>query len=186
MNLILRTRKIYFVILLGGMLLLVTNSALCDTESPSTINSNKQTPALLSVLAGKISGVLKESLPEANCSLKTDEFKCEYQTQKFMIHTIYRTGEIDKEAHEELGPSYKGLIVQIGWEEPRQPNAAVYFGPHEVDDLYWKTYIIRDSFENAEIYVWISYGVRTDKKLVERIRHIIDEETKKAKDIGLK
>lgn len=162
----------------------IPSLVLSDTDYPY-IPENKNHPVLLD-LQKKILTTMKKVDAEALCSNENEGYglKCSYKTQKFMIHTVYMGGAIGKEANPKIGPSYEGLIVELGIYDPQYPEQQANLFNHEIGTLYWTEY--HDSYlidQMARLKVWIRYGVRTDKSAINEIKTIIAETAETYKNL---
>ena len=107
-----------------------------------------------------ISGVSQE-----NYSLRVA-----HKTNKFMVHTIHKTGYISPKPIEVEGPNYDGLIVEARVRMGQHAGQAEI--PQELKRTYWKTFINAYPIDKGKSYLYLSlsYGSRTDKKMVEKIK----------------
>jgi hypothetical protein len=118
---------------------------------------------------GKLQKVLKEygirRWTQANYNLRVT-----HKTNKLMVHTIHKTGYISPKPVEVEGPNYDGLIVEA------RVGMGQYSGqaeiPQEWKRTYWTTFINAYSIDKGKshLYLSISYGSRTDKQMIEKIK----------------
>jgi hypothetical protein len=103
----------------------------------------------------------------------TSSLVIKYKTRKFMVHTIYKTGRISDEAFETEGPSYKGFLIKIYIEKKGTTHQAII--PQRINEIYWETDLNHTVINNTDrqIHWRISFGVCTDKELLEKIKNII-------------
>jgi len=103
----------------------------------------------------------------------TSSLVIKYKTRKFMVHSRYKTGKISDEAFEIEGPSYKGFLVKIHIEKEGTIHQAVI--PQRINEIYWDTDLNHTVINNTnkQIHWSISFGARTDKELLEKIKNII-------------
>ncbi len=174
----LRIKYISLSCFLSGFLcLFFLCSSLAATYDP--FNPENRNHPILADLKEKILPLLKQASPEASCSLIGNNYSlsCKLLPQKFMIHAINKTGEIAKEAHAQVGPSARGLIIQMTIYDPQFFGQAQIIYPWERKDPYWTTLL--DYYplnENATLHTWISYGVLTDPEMINTIKNIIRQE----------
>lgn len=83
--------------------------------------------------------VLPEIQPQSAISAGRHDVSALYQTQPFFIHTIYMNGEIAKEAHSEVGPTYRGFVLRATIEDDRFTSQT--FLPQQIKRPYWTTTI---------------------------------------------
>jgi len=99
-----------------------------------------------------------------------DTFILLYRPQAFKVHGRTMTGEVDIEAHDDVGPSYDGLVVKAYLQPRGNVNQAVT--PQTIREPYWQTDLdvtpIGDS--EKQVYWALSYGSRTDKGLLDKVR----------------
>lgn len=96
-----------------------------------------------------------------------------YQTQKFMVHSISMTGSISEKAHEEQGPGYRGFLMTITQHKGIYQEQALI--PQGLKRPYWTTYLNAYPINANSEYIRLnlSYGSRTDRKLLEKIKACI-------------
>lgn len=83
-------------------------------------------------------------------------------------------GEISKEAHDELGPTFKGFVLKIRNQQRGEINQAVT--PQTLHRPYWRTYLEVTPVKGTEeqLYWGLSYGSRTDTNLIQKIMGTIE------------
>lgn len=103
----------------------------------------------------------------------TSNLVVKYKTQKFMVHSIYKTGKISEKAYETEGPSYEGFMLKVQIEDKKTIHQAVI--PQRINEIYWNTDLNHTVINNTDKQIcWgLSFGVRTDKKLLEEIKNVI-------------
>ena len=118
---------------------------------------------------GKLQKVLKEygirRWTQANYNLRVT-----HKTNKFMVHTVHKTGFISPKPVEVEGPNYDGLIIEA------RVGIGQYAGSAEIPQdwkrPYWTTFINAYSINEGKSHlsISISYGSRTDKQMIEKIK----------------
>jgi hypothetical protein len=88
-----------------------------------------------------------------------------------------------------LGPSYDGFIVSLALQDGQYVGAAVI--PQDLRRPYWTTFVYAYPISKGKqhLHVNISYGSRTDRKVIQQIKDllesIVDDDPKvKAKKLG--
>ena len=100
-----------------------------------------------------------------------------YRTQVFKIHGGSMTGEFAKEAQDEVGPTFKGILLFVEVQERGQINQADT--PLTLLRPYWQTYIqvTPVAGSDRQLYWSLSYGSRTDTNLLAQVRQAIEKMT---------
>ena len=98
-----------------------------------------------------------------------------YRTQSFKIHARSMTGEISPVAHDETGPSFKGFVLRVHLQDKGEVNQAVT--PQTLQEPYWQTNLEVTPLGGTQkqIYWALSFGSRTDAKLLEQLRKAMKE-----------
>ena len=93
-----------------------------------------------------------------------------YLPQTFKVHSVSMTGEVSAEAHDEQGPSFKGFVLRVYTQAKGEVNQAVT--PQTIHRPYWLTDLNVTPLgkSDKQIYWALSYGGRTDKKLLDDLR----------------
>jgi len=93
-----------------------------------------------------------------------------YLPQTFKVHSRSMNGEIALKAHDEIGPSYKGFVLMVSLQPKGLVNQAVT--PQTMRYPYWATDMDVTPFGKTgkQLYWGLSYGSRTDYKLLYDIR----------------
>lgn len=96
-----------------------------------------------------------------------------YQAQIFKIHGRQMTGEVQPNAHDELGPNFKGFVLKVHLQDKGEVNQAVT--PQTLKEPYWQTYLDVTPLAGTQnqIYWALSYGVRTDEGLLTKIKQVL-------------
>lgn len=95
-------------------------------------------------------------------------------TQTFKIHGSSMTGEFSKEAHDQVGPTFKGFSLFVQVQEKGETNQAVT--PQTLRRPYWLTYlqVTPVASSDKQLFWGLSYGSRTDTNLLAKIRHAVE------------
>jgi hypothetical protein len=98
-----------------------------------------------------------------------------YRTQSFKVHGGQMTGEFAREAHDEIGPTFKGFILSIYVQPTGEVNQADT--PCTLREPYWQTYlqVTPVGGSDKQLYWGLSFGSRTDTNVLARIRTKIEE-----------
>jgi hypothetical protein len=97
-----------------------------------------------------------------------------YKTRKFMIHSGSKIGKYSEKAHEEEGPSYQGFLLRLHIQKKGTVNQAIV--PQTIRQPYWRTDLnvtIVDK-SDRQLYWGLSYGSRTDEKLLAIVRKAVN------------
>lgn len=131
----------------------------------------KRSPELVGVAEG-LQLTLRELDPPADLRFTNQgtTLVATYLPQTFKIHGTTMSGAIDLEAHDEVGPSYKGFVLQVHLQKLGEINQAVT--PQTIRRPYWSTDLDVTPLAGTkhQIYWALSYGSRTDKELLVRLR----------------
>jgi hypothetical protein len=94
----------------------------------------------------------------------------QFRPQTFKIHGKSKSGEIAAEAHDEVGPSFKGFVLNIHLQPKGEINQAVT--PQTVQRPYWlmDLEITELAKTDHQIYWALSYGSQTPKDVLKEIR----------------
>jgi len=90
-----------------------------------------------------------------------------------MVHAARKTGEFAEKARSVIGPDYNGLIVRVRLHEGRYAGAAKL--PSNGARPYWRTFANAYTIARGKqhLHLYIEYGLRTDPKLVARVRKVL-------------
>ena len=132
--------------------------------------------AELRIVASALQPVLGKLAPKPEISYADGRstLTAAYKSQMYKIHGIQMTGEVLTNAHDELGPSFKGFVLQVHLQELGEVNQAVT--PQTLRRPYWQTYLDVTPLAGTQkqIFWGLSYGVRTDTNLLAQIRFTLD------------
>lgn len=108
--------------------------------------------------------------PVVEISNQGNTINIQFRPQTFKIHGKSKTGEIAAEAHDEVGPSFKGFVLNIHLQPKGEINQAVT--PQTVQRPYWlmDLEITQLAKTDHQIYWALSYGSQTPKDLLKGIR----------------
>ncbi len=160
----------------GRTLLMFLAFIFLMTISFSEEVAEKETPhPTLKALKIEITKILADFLPDAKIEFKDSIWLvAHYKTQKFMVHSIAKTGRISDEAHEEEGPNHEGILLNFYVNSGNQYLGSLVI-PQTFREPYWSTYINAYSIPDRDEHVWtsLSYGIRVDPKMLEEIKAIL-------------
>lgn len=130
---------------------------------------------VLASLANRLQALLAVAAPGAEIATNdASTLTVSYRTQTYKIHGSWMTGEISKEAHDEVGPTFKGFVLTISLQPAGEINQALT--PQTLRRPYWQTYIqvtpVHES--DKQLYWSLSYGSQTDTNLLAGIRAAVD------------
>ena len=149
--------------ILGLLVVAVASGAFASPTKPS--------PELKAVVQA-IQPALKKLEPAAKVeySDSSESVSITYLPQTFKVHGISMTGEISPKAHDEVGPSYKGFVLQIHVQPKGLVNQAVT--PQTLHRPYWLTDLEVTPLANStkQIYWALSYGSQTNTQVLETLR----------------
>ena len=85
------------------------------------------------------------------------------------------TGEFSREAHDEIGPTFKGFVLFVDVQPKGEVNQAET--PQTLRRPYWETYIqvTPVAGSDKQLYWGLSYGSQTDTNLLAQIRQAIEK-----------
>lgn len=98
-----------------------------------------------------------------------------YKSQMYKIHGGSMTGEVSPNAHDELGPSFKGFVLRVHLQDKGEVNQADT--PQTLREPYWRTDLDVTPLAGTQkqIYWGLSYGIRTDTNSLAQIRQKLYE-----------
>lgn len=114
--------------------------------------------------------ILETLEPKASVEFEDATLIVAFRPQKFKIHGRSLLGDIAVEAHDEIGPSYKGIVLRAYLQPLGTVNMAET--PQTVREPYWSTDldVAPVGKTDKQIYWGLSYGSRTDKQVLDKIR----------------
>ena len=97
-----------------------------------------------------------------------------YRAQSYKIHGRSMTGEVSTNAHDEIGPGYKGFVLRVHLQDQGEINQAVT--PQTLQQPYWRTDLDVTPIGGTkkQMYWALSYGSRTDTNLLSQIRKALN------------
>lgn len=98
-----------------------------------------------------------------------------YRPREFMVHRGTKIGKLSDEAFETTGPDYRGFILKVHIEELGTVHQAEV--PQTVREPYWRTYLGMTVLggANKQAYWTLSYGSKTDARLLKEIKQAMSE-----------
>jgi hypothetical protein len=129
-------------------------------------------------IKARLQALFQKSCPQATVRYaqdNPDELVAEFQTRNFQVYARSKSGKIADEPHNERGPDYRGFLMRV----TAQLQSAKYVGaadiPQDLREPYWTTFINAVDLSGEEGYLWLqlSYGSRTDKKLLATIKEAV-------------
>lgn len=125
----------------------------------------------LKVALQSVQRSIEKLAPGAKIEFEGSEtVKIMHLPQTFKIHGVSKGGDISPEAHDEIGPSARGFILTLHIQPKGEINQAVT--PQTLRRPYWLTDldVTPMAKSDQQIYWGLSYGTRTDAKLLDEIR----------------
>jgi hypothetical protein len=130
----------------------------------------------LKQIANALRPVLEKLEPKADIAYlsSTASLVVGYRSQPYKIHGRSMTGEVSPDAHDEIGPSFKGFVLRVHLQGKGEINQAVT--PQTIGEPYWQTYLNVTPIGGTrkQIYWALSYGSRTDATLLSQIRKALN------------
>ncbi len=150
-----------------GIAVLVVRSAIAE-ESQPRLELQAVVRALQPTL-DKLEPAAKVEFEKSSPTVKVL-----FLPQNFKIHGRSKPGEIAAEAHDEIGPSYKGFVLAVHLESKGEVNQAVT--SQTIREPYWQTNLdgtpLRGS--DKQIFWALSYGSRADQKVLNELRKLLN------------
>ncbi|MEW6358658.1 MAG: hypothetical protein AB1696_20150 [Planctomycetota bacterium] len=132
---------------------------------------DKAPHAALLALKAEIEKIAKDRMPGAKFTFDRGQLVVEYQTRRFTVHSMLKTGAFTEDAAEQIGPDAAGIYV-VASVLPGREYMGERMVPQTLREPYWMTDLsahpIKD--KNEHIFLAVSYGLRADKELVEAIK----------------
>lgn len=123
-------------------------------------------------VAAALRPVLEKLEPQAEIMFPENSgaLAVHHQTQPFKIHARSMTGEISTNAHDEIGPGFRGFVLSVQLQELGEVNQAVT--PQTLQQPYWKTDLEVTPLGGTrkQMFWALSYGSRMDAAVLGQIR----------------
>ncbi|MDA1138632.1 MAG: hypothetical protein O3B01_08620 [Planctomycetota bacterium] len=160
-----RTTQFAASIIAAGMAMTMTEGA--DADKGSDL---KQVAIALRPVLEKIDLDADISYPSGTTTLVVS-----YRSQLYKIHGRSMTGEVSPDAHDETGPSFKGFVLRVHLQDQGEVNQADT--PQTFQEPYWQTYLDVTPIGGTQkqIYWALSFGSRTDTKLLTKLRNALND-----------
>jgi hypothetical protein len=143
----------------------------------------------LSQVAERLSKIAEQMKPVALVVQNGRNVTLSNNTRTFMVHSSDKLGRRSDKAHKETGPRYDGLMVHVTVGDGRYAGAAEL--PQDLRGPYWTTFVNAYPIAKGKqhLHVSISYGSRTDQKVIKQIKEMLesmidDDPTVKTKELG--
>jgi hypothetical protein len=113
--------------------------------------------------------------PEISYPSSSSTLLVSYKPQMYKIHGRSMDGEVSPNAHDELGPSFKGFVLKVHLQEKGDVNQAVT--PQTLRAPYWQTDLDVTPLTGTQkqIFWGLSYGSRADTNLLTQVRKTLHE-----------
>ena len=148
---------------LAGLLAMLTPCCLMAADT-TTISELKFVASALQPILEKLDPKAEINYPSSSPTLVIA-----YKSQMYKIHSRSMRGEVVPDAHDELGPSFKGFVLRVHLQDKGEVNQGP---PQTLREPYWQTDLDVTPLANTQkqIYWGLAYGVRTDTNLLAEIR----------------
>jgi hypothetical protein len=90
-----------------------THLIACIIIATATHGIADSTNNALSLAGHQLQPIMSSLMPTPEVTTNDSTLTISYLAQIFKIHNTSMTGEISKDAHDELGPTFKGFILKI-------------------------------------------------------------------------
>jgi len=124
----------------------------------------------------RLEALLWDKYPDARLRATPKGLYVEFRVRTFQVHGRYLTGEIQPEAHLDLGPEADGFLLGVTLQpDPYQGMAVV---PQEYHEPYWTTHLnaVPLPATKEHLYLTLSYGSRTDRELIRKLKEAVSGE----------
>ncbi|MBI3985517.1 MAG: hypothetical protein HY343_01240 [Lentisphaerae bacterium] len=152
-------------LIIVGMAILVSGAAVSE---PTDNNS----PLILTSLRLRLMEIVSDA--RATIRIEGNQLILEQNTRSYLVYRSDKTGKISREPTNEIGPDSDGLLLSIAVQD------GVYAGAAEtnleIKEPYWTTYFDAYAIDKGarHLHVNLSYGTRTDRQLIERIKKMLE------------
>jgi hypothetical protein len=136
-------------------------------------SSSSDPPRELKAVAQALNPVLETLAPKIEVEFRDRSLNATFLPQTFKIHGQTKSGAIDEQAHDEIGPSVKGFVLKVHLQPLGDVNQAVT--PQTIHNPYWLTDLDVTPIvkSDKQLYWALSYGSQTDKELLNKIRGLL-------------
>jgi hypothetical protein len=113
--------------------------------------------------------------PEISYPSSSPTLVVAYKSQMYKIHGRSMTGEISPNAHDEIGPSYRGFVLRVHLQDKGEVNQGIT--PQTLREPYWQTDLdVTPLAATQKQILWgLSCGVQTDTNLLTKIKRALHE-----------
>jgi hypothetical protein len=129
-------------------------------------------PSLMALKA-----LIQRELHELEPTIKVEEksLTLRYKTRNYMVYSVSMQGRIGKKLMEREGPDDEGVLLRVYMQTKGEDNQ--FYGAQTHVEPYWKTYLNTIPIKNSEkqVFVTLSYGPRTDKDLISKLKSIAEQ-----------
>lgn len=143
--------------------------AVAGTDSQAAPADDDARAVELKTVEEALKPVLQKVEPKVRMEYRDTSLIVTHLPQTFKIHGSSKSGQINEQAHDEVGPSYKGFLLRVHLQPGGEVNQAVT--PQTVRNPYWLTDLDVTPLAGTDkqIYWALSYGSRADTELLEKI-----------------
>lgn len=123
-----------------------------------------------STIFTRLSERLRAAVPDVIITTNETTLTASFQTMTFKIHGRFMTGEIEKEARDDVGPKHTGFILTASLQPKGEINQACT--PQTLQRPYWLTDldVTPVAGSDRQLYWGLSYGTRTDTNTLAHLR----------------
>jgi hypothetical protein len=139
-------------------------------------NISHQSYPILKRAEQTLRSALADIEPDLEVEYPTSSFSLivNYKTQDFVIRPRSKTGAISEQTYNETGPSFRGFAMKCHLQPAGTINQAEI--PQTIKEPYWQTdlNVTQVAGTDKQLYWALSYGSRTEKSLLTRIRKAME------------
>jgi hypothetical protein len=152
-------------------------SATHSAQVPQQSRLKKQTelPKELVEVNERLREACREFCPSARMRYNDGErqITVEDRTRDFQVYSVFKDGRVAEQLHVERGPKHDGFLLQVTLQPGRYQGAAEI--PQDIRHPYWTTYVnaIELPDKESHLHVQLSYGSRTDRELLDRLKEVV-------------
>lgn len=127
-------------------------------------------PIELHAVAKALQPILETLGPKAKIEYRDKSLFVTFLPQSFKIHGRAKSGRINEQAHDEIGPSYQGFVLKAHLQPRGEVNQAEV--PQTIQEPYWLTGldVTPIAETDKQVYWALLYGSQMDQKLLDKIR----------------